>query len=63
MTSENFSEAAAQLEALLPTCAFYAIDEEMTGAVSCGVASPHAPRAERQPGSSCPHGCVLLSLP
>ena len=31
VTSENFSEAAAQLEALLPTCAFYAIDEEMTG--------------------------------
>ena len=24
---------------------------------------PHAPRAERQPGSSCPHGCVLLSPP
>ena len=31
VTSENFSEAAAQLEALLPTCSFYAIDEEMTG--------------------------------
>ena len=31
VTAENFSAAAAQLESLLPTCSFYAIDEEMTG--------------------------------
>lgn len=31
VTAENFDVAATQLESLLPTCAFYAIDEEMTG--------------------------------
>jgi len=31
VTAENFEAAAAELESLLPSCAFYAIDEEMTG--------------------------------
>ena len=31
VTSENFAEAVARLEAVLPGCAFVAFDEEMTG--------------------------------
>lgn len=31
VTKENFAEVAEQIEKLLPTAAFVAIDEEMTG--------------------------------
>lgn len=31
VTATNFDAAAELLESLLPTCSFYAIDEEMTG--------------------------------
>ena len=31
VTADNFDAAATELERLLPSCAFYAIDEEMTG--------------------------------
>ena len=31
VTAANFDAAAELLESLLPTCSFYAIDEEMTG--------------------------------
>lgn len=31
VTKSNFQVAAEELEQLLPTCEFYAIDEEMTG--------------------------------
>jgi len=39
---ENFQEAAAQLEALLPTAAFVAIDAEMTGIILEGMNPSYA---------------------
>ena len=38
VTAANFKAAADELEALIPTCEFVAIDEEMTGIMLDGTA-------------------------